>query len=161
MLSASSILRDIVIYKDIKGSGVSGGSSSAASGWQTRDLNTISFSRQNNAWSSLASNEITLQPGTYFIYAVSTYFGCGNVGIRLFNVTDGTTGSQNISSTINVGNANNGADSSYLNTIVTISSPKTYRLEANCSSDNADGFGRANSFGLSNVYSMVKIEKWK
>src|SRR5690606_21247003 len=53
----------VAYLKDVKPSGTAGGTFTSGS-WQTRDLNTI---EGDSSFVSLASNQFTLQPGTYHI----------------------------------------------------------------------------------------------
>lgn len=73
-----------VHVRDEKASGVSGGAAGAVT-WNTRTLNTT---LRNTIGASLATNQITLPPGSYHIEARAPGFACGAHRLRLWNVTD-------------------------------------------------------------------------
>lgn len=71
--------------KDQKSSGTNGGTNAA--GWNTRALTSIT---NEIASASLASNQVTLPAGTYWIEAWGTGRGCNDHKIKWRNVTDGS-----------------------------------------------------------------------
>ena len=62
------------------------GGTATAGSWATRVLNSIEEDAQSIV--SIASNEFTLQAGTYEIEWESPFFACNRGTTRLFNVTD-------------------------------------------------------------------------
>jgi len=86
---APSGLFDAYAYlRDEKANNVAGGSATGAS-WNTRVLNTEVFDPDNIV--SLASNQFTLEPGTYLIEASAPALFSGKSRLRLRNITAGAT----------------------------------------------------------------------
>lgn len=145
----------IVHIKEVQPSGTRGGTFTSGS-YQTRVLNTLE-NTPGYAWVSLASNQFTLQPGTYDIQAFAPATTVEQNKAILRNITASTTDI--------VGSAgwNIGVDVMSGSTItgsVTISVPTTYEIQHRCvSTDASNGFGEACSFGDSEVYTTVRIQK--
>ncbi len=132
-------------------SGVNAGATTSGS-WQTTILNTLDNDTASIA--SLATNQVTLPAGTYFVHAVSTFNNSSSVQTRIYNITD---------SAILV----NGQDGSSLNGtlnfpvegIFTISGTKAVALQYQSASSIATtGQGGASSFGTE-VYAVVEFVK--
>ena len=81
----SSFRGPLLHVRDEKTVGTDGGSSSATT-WHTRTLNTVTTNDITGA--SLASNQITLPAGTYFIFATAPAVQANNHKLRLRNITD-------------------------------------------------------------------------
>lgn len=108
---------------------------------------------------SLAANVFALATGKYRIRAVVPGYLVDKFICRLFNISDATveaygTGASADSAGVNM-------DESFLETrLVVAAGPKNYRLEARCQTTNAtDGFGVANGYGATEVYTTLVIEK--
>ena len=126
--------------------------------FRTRALNTSQYNGITGA--SLASNQITLAAGTYFIEATTTAYSVNYNVARFYNITD--------SSVALLGDSAY-ADSTYAGTegssvygVFTIAGQKTFELQHACSTTrNGDGFG----VGLNNlqsvdvIFSQVRIAK--
>lgn len=72
--------------RDEKAAGSYGGSSSAST-WHTRTLNTVLVNEISGA--ALASNQVTLPGGDYYVEACAPSLGGNGHTARLYNVTDG------------------------------------------------------------------------
>jgi hypothetical protein len=77
-----------VLIQDQKASGTNGGSFTSGA-WRTRDLNTIVT--DSSGLSSLAANQITLAPGTYYVQIEVPGNQCNRHAARLQSITGGTT----------------------------------------------------------------------
>lgn len=144
---------DYILLRDEKASGTDGGGSTLGS-WLTRDINTEVVDTGNNA--AIATNQITLQPGTYRFDAFSTLFFSGEVRLRLQNITDATT----VDISVNVGTHSGAADLVYLSGRFTIAAAKVLELQYRSSATKAtNGLGVASTFGVNEIYSEIKF--WK
>jgi hypothetical protein len=145
-----------IYIRDEKTSGTAGGSSTSGS-WQTRTLNTEVADSGGNA--ALASNQVTLQPGTYtFRFGAPTY-GSGRNKARLQNITAGTTvtyGTSEFSGTSQViGTRSFGAGE------FTISAATIFEVQHQVSNSLAtEGYGSACSFA-SAVEVYTELEFWR
>lgn len=150
------LLPRIATLSDVKASGTAGGTATSGS-YQTRTLNTLSD--PTGIVTSLASNQFTLPAGEYYIEASAPTFGAsGDTKVKIRNITDSTDSV--------IGASSYGAASSTVRHIVigniVISSAKTFELQHRVAATLAsNGFGTNNSFGDSEVYSIVKITKVK
>jgi len=136
--------------RDEKPSGTSGGD--AVVGWNSRVLNTVKTNQITGA--SLASNQISLPAGTYFIDAVSPVFGVGESVARLQNVSGpeilrGQNGYATGSSTTCY---------SRITGRFTLASTTNLRIQQYAAFSNFGGLGNAVSQGTE-VYTSVMI--WK
>jgi len=87
--AAAGGLFDAYAYlRDEKANNVAAGSATAAT-WNTRTLNTKVFDPDNIV--SLASNQFTLEPGTYFIEASAPALFSNKSRLRLRDVAAGAT----------------------------------------------------------------------
>jgi uncharacterized delta-60 repeat protein len=150
----------VTLLWDQKSQNTAGGTFTLGA-WRVRDLNQLSG---NVGGVSLSSNEFTLQPGVYAIEAKAPAYAVGNHQIRLFNVTDSrveatgtSTSALSILALFNV----LGISYSFLEHVIQIGAPKTYRIEHRCLITQAtSGFGiAANISGSVEVYTQVKIRK--
>lgn len=141
---------------DTKATTTNGGTFTSGA-WKTRTLNTEDS--DSGSIVSISSNQFTLQAGTYRLSASAP---AGRVNVhqtRIQNITDNTTTLVG-SSEYSVGVTDSVQSRSVVAGEFTIAGAKAFELQHRCSSTRAtDGFGIANSFGLSEVYSIVEI--WK
>lgn len=141
---------------DEKANGTAGGSFSQL-GWRTRDLNKIRTNTITGA--SLASNQITLPAGDYFVRAEApAYAGVNSHKCKLRNITDSTD--------LIIGlNAENNISSGTINTStlfgrISLAASKVLELQHYCDTTvNTNGFGIPMSFGVSEIYSQIEIYK--
>src|SRR5574341_1440493 len=81
-------LPNYILIRDEEAQGTASGTFTSGA-WQTRTLNTEVLDTGNHA--SLAANQITLQPGTYEVFAWASAYLVQGHQCRLQNITDGTT----------------------------------------------------------------------
>jgi len=141
------------VFADEKTSGTQGGTATSGA-YRTRDLNT---SRGNSiSGCSLASNQITLPAGTFYISASApANNGVNGHQTRLQNITDSTTAIFGH----NTKNPDYVSTSSTIQGVITIASSKVFELQHRVTTTySADGFGTALSFNTE-VYSQITIMK--
>lgn len=150
--SAKAFQAQLLHVQDQKAQGTAGGTSVNGG---TRDLNTILTNEISG--SSLASNQITLPAGTYYIEASVPAFFSNNHKAFLFNVTD--SGNQ-IHGTCEYAPSTNATLSRSLITgRFTIVSSKVFEIRHTIATTRVgDGFGIAAGTGVE-VYTDVRI--WK
>lgn len=148
-------VRELVLLRDEKASGVDGGTSTAGS-WQTRDVNTEVYDTHNLC--TLSSNEFTLDPGTWLIYASSPAKQVDRHQIRLQDITNTATiayGTSELS-----GSGDNIISRSFLVARFTISAQTIFAIQHRCSTTRAsDGFGLSSNWGNISVYTTIKLER--
>lgn len=138
---------------DQKSSGTHGGSYTTGA-WQARDLNSLKGDLMSV---SVASNQITLQPGTYCLHAISPAYNIGNHQIRLQNITDGRT--EKYGSSVVAAGASNVNNCSELYHQFFIAQAKTFEIQhAGSASQATNGLGVASAFaGNNEIYTQVDI----
>jgi hypothetical protein len=140
--------------RDQKASGTDGGTFTVGA-WRTRTLQTTLTNEISGA--SLASNQITLPAGTYYIEASAPCFN-GDHQAKLRNTTDGSD------TLIGTSEAEDGSDPtqtrSHIRGRFTIAAQKIFEIQHQTSNtQSTTGFGRAVGFGVTEVYTDVQI--WK
>lgn len=148
----NTIASQVAVVRDIKASGVNGGSFTAGS-WVIRDLNDH---RGDSSFISIDGiNTFTLDSGIYEISATAPARNVDQHQIRLYNVTDGTVEITGISIQSEVADP-----PSSLNSVIFIDSQKTFRIEHRCTSTSAPTYSLGTGVGWGeNVYTQVRIEK--
>lgn len=144
--------------RDEKASGTDGGTFSSGD-WRTRTLNTVKTNEISGA--SLATDQITLPAGTYFIEASAPANSSSAFHkAKLRNVSDSTD------TIIGTNGRHRPADGTATTTLsivrgrFTIDAQKTFELQHQINStQNTTGFGASCSFGVVEVYAEVLI--WK
>ncbi len=140
-------LSDYAIFQEQQSSGTDGGTFNSGS-WTTRTLNTTAASLGTAI--TLAANQITLEPGTYYIKAYVPAYLAGAHQARLYNVTTATTA---IAGTSTVDGY------SVIEGFVTVAATSVFEIQHQCTTTRAtDGLGKAVSFGEDVVYTKVLIE---
>lgn len=141
--------------QDQKASGTDGGTFTSGA-WRTRTLNTEVTNEITSA--SLASDQITLPAGTYFISAFAPAGTVLNHKAKLYNVTDasdtllGTTEYSTNSASI--------ITKSTINGRFTIADTKVFEVQHRCNTSKAStGLGFASNFSVIEIYTDVMI--WK
>jgi hypothetical protein len=152
--------KKIAVLQDQKADGTDGGTFTTGA-WQTRTINTL-VSDPTGIITSLASNQIELATGTYTIRAECA--ACVQVDrhrMRIQNVTDATTIIQGPNSDANSGAGANGEAGAYVEGRVTVASgTKKFEIQHRCQTTRAtDGFGADCTFGTTEVYLQVIVEK--
>jgi len=142
-----------IIIQDQKANGTNGGTFNSGV-WLTRTLNTAVRNAVSGA--SLASNQITLPAGTYYVEWSAPGNAVFKHQTKLKNVTDGTDIAFGTSEYAQTGVQTR----SFGEARFTITSSKAFEIQHAASvGEVTDGFGAASSFGNIEVYSDVKI--WK
>lgn len=140
--------------RDEKSAGTTGGTFTAGS-WQTRDLNTLDG---DSDFITLSSNQFTLPKGKYIIEASPIAASVNNHAAKLRNITDSTDDI--------IGPNMQTTTGTFVHSIspvigtIEIASAKTFEIQHQCSTTNpGDGFGNAGNFGVTEIYTIVKITK--
>ena len=150
----SALAKSVAIIADVKAYNVNGGTFTQDA-FRIRDLNTEIDDPSDIV--TLASNQFTLQAGTYLIEWSAPAFAVNQHYSRLWNDTDSATvaeGTAPFSSLSSGGwNASTGA------TIQTISGAKAFEIQHRCQTTKATiGFGLAVATNvLNSVFTTVKI----
>lgn len=133
-----------------------GGGSATISAWTTRPINTVKVNDISS--SSLASNQITLPSGTYYLEANLNFSGTSSTKSRLRNITDSSTVLTSISSLFPP--STSGTGETVLSGRFTITSSKVFEFQYYCSYNfGASSLGSPASAGDNEVYSIINI--WK
>lgn len=144
----------VAYIKDVKAANTNGGTATSGS-FQTRTLNTL---EGDSSFVSLASNQFTLQPGTYHITAYVPGFAVGRSVAKLRNTTDSTD--PIIGKVMQTSTSDSIVVDSVVAGVFSISSAKTFEIQHRVETTNADdGHGIAANLGVSEVYTVVKLEK--
>lgn len=156
MLYNKDISKKIVQVSDQKPSGTDGGTFTGGS-YQTRELNTL---KGDKSFCSLDSNVLTLAKGSYSFNGYATAQGVNRNKARLQNTTDNTTaivGSPEVTSS-----GDNTSQQSLINDSFIINKTTNFELQHRCNtSGSGDGFGQGSSYGENEIFSMLKIIKYK
>lgn len=153
-IAGGAVTIQTATFNDTKSSGTNGGTFTSGA-WRTRDLNTTQFNGITSA--SLASNQISLPAGTYYVSASAPAFYVNEQQVRFQNITDASTAilGQNAGS----GQAFILQTAASLSGTFTIAGTKTFELQHRANTTKADnGFGVALNWG-SEVYGTVSITK--
>jgi hypothetical protein len=148
--------RAYAIFFDQKAVNTDGGTFTSGA-FRTRDLQTTQVNTITGC--SLASNQVTLPAGTYYVYARLPCFSVNRNEGRLRNITDSTTA---ILGTVNYSEypVNNAVE---IVGVFTIAGTKTFELQHYSNTTQAGsgfGIGDGNALGGQNlVYSIISIEK--
>lgn len=147
---------EVYVMSDAKSSGTEGGTFTY-NAWRTRVLNTLIKYPSGASHISLSSNQITIQSGTYSIYAKLPAVDTNSNKSRLQNITDNTT---TIIGTPAYNQASNITTSSFIEGTFTIASTKVFEIQhRTAQTTNVYGFGRAVGFGENEIYALVSIIK--
>jgi hypothetical protein len=151
--AAASAGSTYAVFNDTKSPAGTTSGTFTSGAWRTRDLNTSQVNSISGA--SLASNQITLPAGTYYIDAYAGCFWVNQNQARLQNITDSTTAILGVGAyTVTAGNA-----FSFVQGVITIASTKVFELQHQCTVTRAtDGFGTALNFNTE-VYASIAIQK--
>jgi hypothetical protein len=153
----------ITYLKDVKSSGT-GGATIPQSAYITRELNT---QEGDTTFCTLASNQFTLQPGTYDVEAFVPYWlnlsGTASVKAKIRNITsssDAIIGQTSLfSNPLSQGSTN--AFSNDVVGTITITVATTFAVQQYTTSTNANNGGMPMSIGDNEIYTIVKITKVK
>jgi len=141
------------IFNETQANGTEGGTSTSGS-FIKRTLNTTVVN--NISGCSIASSVITLPAGTYNVSAFSTFYAGTNCRIKLRNTTDSTDAVLGQSSQ----NGGNFVSNIPILGMFTSAATKDYELQYRVALTSATyGLGIANSFSISEIYSIIRIDK--
>jgi hypothetical protein len=145
---------DIIVQQTA--AAASDGGTATQGAWQTRALNTLARNRNNLG--SLASNQITLPAGTYFMDGWSAGYKCKGFQTRIYNITDATEvalgGVQYAEGDVAVS-----VTSIVDGAVVTIAASKAFALQSRVESTRStDGYGKGSAWST-NVFAGLRI--WK
>ena len=141
---------DQLLHIQEQASAGSAGSAPTVGSFVKKTLSTVVTNEITGA--SLASDQITLPAGTYFIDAKSPVGSADNHQALLYNVTDAANEVLGSSARSNSGTAN--TNSSYISGRFTIAGEKDFEIRHRA--DSATGPYAAN-FGVTEIYTDVKI----
>jgi hypothetical protein len=146
----------LAIFNETQASGTEGGTPGAAGSFHKRTLNTTVVNTISGC--SIASSVITLPAGTYQVSATSPHYLSSIVQIRLRNTTDSTDtvyGSNGFVSGSSAAQANVPMIGYF-----TIAASKNFELQyRNGTATALNGLGVSNTFGTSEIYAIIQIEK--
>lgn len=146
----------MLVVRDEKADGTAGGTFTSGA-MRTRDLNTVAINTISGA--SLASNQITLPAGTYYINATAPAYIVDYHLAKLRNVTSSTDvliGSSMVTSSTGFT-----VSASVIQGVFTITGANAFEIQHQCATTGAtSGFGNASTFtGYVEVYTQVTIFK--
>ena len=152
--SAGGIFESALLHvRDEKGVSAHGGNSQTS--YTARDLNTVVTNEIASA--SLATNQITLPSGTYFIYAFAPSYGSDRHTAKLRNTTDSSDTILGTSEYSSGGSANTHC---LIIGRFTIASSKVFEIQHRVQSSYASlGLGVSKDMSETNIYTNVQI--WK
>lgn len=143
---------DIAIFNETQASGTNGGTP-VTSTWTKRTLNTTQINSITSC--TLTSSVVSLPAGTYLFEAKCPSYNQGARG-RIQNTTAGTTLVLGVNQFVGLG-TNSTAPNDVVG-IATLSATSNIELQYYTTLSNANvGLGNAQSFGVSEVYSNLKI----
>jgi hypothetical protein len=149
----------IATIKDVKAGGTNGGTFTSGA-WQTRTLNTLED--KTGIVTSLSSNQFTLPAGEYYIEGEAPAYYVGRHQAKLRNITDSVDILIGSSASVEVSSGTGTTTTSNLKGIISLSGPKTFELQHQCTiTRTVDGFGINSTYGLDSVYSQITITKIK
>jgi hypothetical protein len=148
-----SFTNALLHVRDEKAATTQGGTFTSGA-WRTRTLNTTKTNTIGGA--SLASNQITLPAGTYYIEAYAPGFRVNGHVAKLYNITDSTD--VIIGSNQTSGDTMTAMPPATVFGVFTISAQKTFEIQHRCQTTANDiGFGIRNELGIGEVYAEVLI----
>lgn len=141
------------LVQDQKASGTDGGTFTSGA-WQTRVLNTEVVDAHGIV--SVASNQLTLQAGSYWIVARAPASSVDRHKAKLRDITN--TADLLIGSSEFAGAASNGSTASFVTGVITLAGATVIELQHQCGTTRAtNGFGVKSTFSVVEVYSEVQI----
>lgn len=145
--------------QDQKTAGTGGGTPSGTGSFLQRTLNTVVTNQISGA--SLATNQITLPAGTYYIRASAPAYFCNQHKAVLYNATDAAN---TIVGTSEYSGNSGIADTAQTRSIIagqfTIAGSKVFEIDHRVGSvASGASFGTASNFGVTEIYTDVEI--WK
>ena len=153
---SGSAVTQVLHVRDEKANTTAGGTFTSGA-WRTRDLNTVKTNAITGA--SVASNQITLPVGTYWIEASAPARRVDEHKAKLYNTTaaaDVIIGTNEYT----IGSADTASTRSLVRGAFTLTATSVLELQHRCLTTLAtNGFGLPTAFSVVEVYSEVMI--WK
>ena len=148
--------KSVAIIADVKAYDASGGTFTAGA-WQTRDLNTELDDPSNIV--TIASNQFTLQAGTYLVEWSAPAYKVDRHSSRLQNITDSTT--EVLGTTEYSNDAETIITRSMGASVLTITGAKAFEIQHYGAITRASyGMGlNSNISNINSVFTLVKIHK--
>lgn len=145
-----------ILLQDVKASGTDGGTIGTSGVWFTRNLNTVVNDDTNSV--VVASNQFTLQPGTYRIKAVIPGVQPGRFQSRLYNVTSSVVLLGGSSSYMSNGGAYGQAEST-IEGEFTLISATTFAIQmwSQVTSTQTYALGASTTTGANEIYTIVEL----
>lgn len=144
----------VAYLKDVKPSGTAGGTFTAGA-WQTRTLNTL---EGDTSFVTLSANAFTLPAGRYEIEASAPARGVNSHALKLRNITLGSD--QLIGSNSYATSTGAVQTSVSIIGILHLTVPQVFEVQHRCETTSSSvGFGTSTGFGVSEVFTQVKIKK--
>ena len=156
-LTGVGMYASIAIIQDQKAYDTHGGTFTSGA-WRTRDLNTEVSDADGIV--SIASNQFTLQAGTYTIEWRTNVLEVNEAQTRLYNITDSSVTGVGMQEYTSSGNTVSSLMQGYA--VTTISGAKVFEVQAYCGTTQANyGLGHRSQLvsDTVNVYTTVKILK--
>ena len=126
--------------------------------WRTRDLNTEIADPDSIV--SIASEQFTLQAGTYLIEARAPAYAVDSHQTRLYNATDSSVVQYGTNAYAREASGDLGSTDSHVFARVTITAAKAFEIQHRGHTTRTNnGFGATNNFGGGEIYTTVKIYK--
>lgn len=139
---------------DVKPANTQGGTFTAGD-WRTRDLNTPIGDTEI---AQVSANQVTLQPGEYYLESEPQAFACNSHKSRIQNITDGTTALNG--ETTYAASGENVTSTSKVRGKIVLTSAKTFEVQHRCGvTKSGNGFGIAANFGTDEIYTQLLIIK--
>jgi hypothetical protein len=126
---ARTVLQPYINIQDQKAQNTDGGTFTSGS-WQQRDINTVVFDTAGLA--SLASNQITLTPGTYAVRIEMPGVQVDGFKVRLQNMTDSTTVPLKSTNGYSSSSATQAWATAVLTGRFSITTYKTFQIQGQC-----------------------------
>jgi hypothetical protein len=144
----------IAVFNETQASGTEGGTAGATGSFHKRTLNTTVVNTISGC--SIAASVITLPAGTYKVMATSPHYIPRIVQIRLRNTTDSTDTLYGSNGYMNVDAEANIPMIGYF----TIAASKNFELQYRVNLvSGTPSLGVSNTYGTSEVYAIIQIEK--
>jgi len=147
---------DYVKVSDVKAYNVDGGSFTLGA-WRTRDINTEDS--DDSSICTIASNQITLEAGTYICTIKAGGYGVNTHAARLYNISDSAV--ELVGMTAKTVTGYYATTNSCITGKFTISTQKTFEVQHRCFTSQAtSGFGLAHSFSdQDNIYTVAEFRR--
>lgn len=145
---------EIAVVRDVKGSGIDGGTFNDGS-WEIRDLNHLSGDSSFIKIDGV--NTFSLDSGIYLVSAEAPARGVNANQIRLYNITEAKV--EAVGTAVKAVAASSLSKISIVIEVTATNAPNTFRIEHRCeSTQNNNGFGEAITWG-ENIYTQIIIQK--